>query len=340
MSKPIAIIFNDAHIKTGNESDVATSVNHLINYAIEHKITDVIFAGDMFDNRTFQRQEVLKTFDDLLKVFALSKIRLYIFPGNHDKTTYKDEYSFLDVFRYHPGVYFTRTTKIIEIKGVSITLMPFFSDDVLVPMLEEAEGTDILISHFEMNGSVNLGHVSDKKSITRRTLKKWKKVYLGHFHNLNEITKDIVHLPSLRQSNFGEDSNKGFTVLKDDLSYEIIKGRFVEFTKIVINVDEQDSKDIGALIKIHSNSIDSIRFEFIGEESKLKALDKTQFKGTGIDVKIKYAKKIDLEHLILPEVIEKYDEESVREIFKVFCNDKGYDYPVGLGLLEEFLKEK
>lgn len=340
MKKPIAIIFNDAHLKTGNEQEVIQSIKHLLKYASVEGITDLIFAGDLFDSRAFQRQSVLQAFDEILRMIQEAKCTLYIFPGNHDKTIYASFDSFLDVYRHHPSVVFNRELSIIELDGISITLLPFFADDMLIPMLENAQGTDVLISHFEMAGSTHLGRSSEKSIINKELLSKWNKTYLGHYHNHHEITKDIVHLPSLRQSNFGEDDNKGFSVLYNDLSYSLIQGDFKRFKKIVIDVDKTNQSKISELIKKYQNSPDTIRFEFVGSESKLKSLDKKQFNDSGIDVKIKYEVQYDFdsESLVLPSVVEHYGEEQVRDAFKGFCDEKGYDHQEGVELLNNFLK--
>lgn len=339
-SKPIAIIFNDAHLKTGNEADVIRSCRHLIKHAVDNKITNVIFAGDLFDSRSFQRQSVLQALDLILNEMNEAGLTLYMFPGNHDKTIYASYDSFLDVYRHYPGVIFNRELSVVDIEGVSITLLPFFSDDMLIPMLEEAQKTDVLISHFEMAGSTHLGKISEKSSINKKLLSKFTKTYLGHYHNWHEITKDIVHLPSLRQSNFGEDDNKGFSILYSDLSYKIINGDFKKFKKVVIDINKTTSIKISELISKYRDSQDTIRFEFIGDESKLKALDKGQFKGTGIDIKLKYDVTYDIKDQEAPTVIENYGEDQVRDAFKVFCNEKGYNYQEGIILLDEFLKDE
>ena len=342
MKKPLAIIFNDAHLKTGNEQDIIQSVKHMLKYATTEKIDKLIFAGDLFDSRSFQRQSVLQAFDEILDLINKAGCTLYIFPGNHDKTVYASYDSVLDVYRHYPGVVFNREISVIEIDGVTITLLPFFSDDMLIPMLEEAQGTDVLISHFEMAGSTHLGKVSKKSTLDKKLLSKFTKTYLGHYHNHHEITNNIIHLPSLRQSNFGEDDKKGFAVLYKDLSYKLIKGSFKSFKKVSIDLNTITAKEIKDLINTHKNSSDTIRFEFLGEESKLKALDKSQFNGTGIDVKVKYDVKYDYtdDQLALPTIIEHYGEDQVRDAFKVFCNDKGYEYKEGIVLLDNFLKQK
>jgi exonuclease SbcD len=335
--KPIAIIFNDIHLKPGNEEQVLESTVHLLQYAKLHNIDKLIFAGDLFESRAFQRQNVLTTFNKMLNLIHESGCTLYLFPGNHDKTEYASFDSFLEGYRFHPNVIFNKEISVIDIEGVSITLLPFFADSMLIPMIEEAKGTDVLISHFEMKGSTHLGSVSEKSSITRTLLKKWKKTYLGHYHNTHEITKDIVHLPSLRQNDFGEDSNKGFSVLYDNLSYEIIKGRFKGYTKITIDVDKIDAKGIRSLIKAHENSDDTVRFEFKGEESKLRAIDKAQFDNTGIDIKLKYDAKYEVNTEHVPLLIKQYDKVQIVDIFKSFCSDKGYDGECGMKYLDKFL---
>ena len=341
MKKPIAIIFNDAHLKTGNESETIDSVKHLIEHAKNTKVDYLIFAGDLFDSRSFQKQSVLQAFDTILDMIQEAKLTLYLFPGNHDKTLYNSSYSFLDIYRHHPCVKFNRDLEVVEIEGVTITLLPFFTTEMLVPMIEKAKGTDVLISHFEMFGSTHLGKVNKNKSITKTLLKKWSKVYLGHYHNHHEISEDIVHLPSLRQQSFGEDDNKGFTMLYDDLSYEIVQGRFKRFSKVVIDVNTITPTELKGLIKNNTGSSDTIRFEFVGDEAKLKAVDKTQFNGTGIDVKIKFGVKYDFdsEDLVLPSIIETYSKEEINRTFKSFCEDKGYDFKEGSVLLQEFLNK-
>lgn len=340
MRDPLVIAFNDIHLKPSNEQDVIASIIHMLEYAKSKNIDTLIGVGDLFESRTFQRQSTLEALDKILGLIHEAGCTLYFIPGNHDKTDYNSFYSFLEVYRHFPNVKLIRDIQNIKIKDVSITLLPFFADEMLIPMINEAEGADMLISHFEMKGSVNLGHVSDKKNITRRMFRKWKKVYLGHFHNAHEISENIKHLPSLRQNNFGEDSNKGFTVLYDDLTDEIIKGRFKEFCKIIIDINKTDSKAIKELIRTHENSVNTIRFEFIGEESKLKALDRSQFEGTGISVKLKYESIFDPDQIEKPVLIKKYDENQVIESFEIFCEEKGYDYEKGMELFNEFLKRK
>jgi exonuclease SbcD len=339
MKKVLSIIFNDVHLKTGNEDEVYGSTKFMVDYAINNGIKNLIFAGDLFDSRTQQRLKVLQTFDKMLDLFHANGLRLYLFPGNHDKTLYTSADSFLDTYKHHPCVEFNRELKNVVLDGVSIDLLPFFSTELLVPMIEKAKGGDILISHFGMDGSNHLGHVSKNTSITKKLLSKWNKVYLGHYHNYHEISKDITHLPSFRQESFGEDNVKGFSLLFNDGSYELVKGKFKEYLKISIDLNESNNKEITNLIELHSNSDQIVRIEFSGTQEQCKALSKSQFKDTGIDIKVKYNEIYESEILEPSKIVEKYDKNQILDSFKEFCEDKGYDYKEGASMVEEFLNK-
>lgn len=333
-------VWNDIHLGVGNCQEVLLSTKQMVNYLVNNDIDVLINNGDFFHSRSNQTQEVLTTANEILKVINDAGVRHIINIGNHDRQSYFKSESFLDSFRFHPGVeiYDGCITK-LDIKGTSVSLSPFFDDSILVPMLNEVEGGDILLGHWEMQGSTHLGKTSDKSTITPKTLKKFKKVYLGHFHNHQEITKNIVHLPSLRQSSFGEDDNKGFSVIYDDLTYSIVPGVFKKFTKLVLDIDKVSNDEIKSLILLHRDSNDSIRFEFIGEETKLKSLDKEQFLGTGIDIKLKFEKKYKTEESEKPVLIKKFDKEQIESSFKEFCEEKGYMYKEGVLILNEFLNK-
>ena len=340
MKKIIAVVFNDCHLKIGNEDAVLEAFMYMVLWMVERKLKVLIFAGDMFDNRSQQRSKQLETFDRMLDLCLAHGITMHAIPGNHDKTLYEDEYNFMHPFRHHPAMVYFSKTGTANIGGKEFTFIPFYDDSLLVPMLKEAEGSDVLISHFEMAGSEHLGHVSEKNTITRTTLKKWSKVYLGHFHNEQNITNNITHLPSFRQTNFGEDIKKGFAVIHDDLSYELVRGKFKEYVKIEIDMDEATEEELAHIREVHGNSEQVVRIEFTGSETSLKAIDKKSFEDIGIQVKLKSEKVYEIGEETLPEVIEHYGEAEIGESFEDFCSRKEYDLKEGQELLTEFFKNK
>lgn len=340
MKKEKFIIFNDIHIKNGNEDSVYEAIEYLVEYSNKKNINEVVLNGDVFDSRSFQRLSHLKCFEKILDLFKVNGIICHTVVGNHDKTKYDSIDNFIEPFKHHPSIKLYSNILDTQIAGINVTISPFFTDKILYEQLSNHNGGNLLIGHWSCEGSSHLGHVAESQ-INKKLLSKWNKIYLGHYHNHQNVNEIVTHLPSLIQNDFGEDNVKGFTVIYDDLSYELIKGKFKEFKKVLIDLNETSIQSVKELIKAEQNSLKVVRFEFIGDESKLKTLDKSLFNGTGIDVKLKFDKKYDFnEDHIMPTVIERYGQDDIETEFKNFCNNKGYDYEFGKTLLDKFFKNK
>lgn len=342
MKKPITVIFNDIHIKNGNEDEIYKAVKFMVGRCNKLGVKEIILNGDVFDSRSFQRLSHLKCFEKILELFKVNGILCHTNVGNHDKTVYSSYESFLDVYKYHPSMKLYKEISDINIQGVNITISPFFPDKMLCEQLEQHEGSELLVGHWSCDGSTYLGKTDENSVINKTLLGKWGHVYLGHYHNYHDVNENTTHLPSLIQDNFGEDNIKGFSIIYDDLSYEVVKGLFREFKKVSINLGEVTLDEVKNLIKTHENSKDIVRFEIFGKDEILKAFDKKIFNGTGIDVKMKFEKHFEFDEskLKMPKVVEYYDEKTVRNEFKTFCKTKNYDYDYGLKLLNKFFKKQ
>lgn len=335
MKEPKFIIFNDVHIKQGNEEDCERSLRHLLKYCTENNILDLVFAGDMFDNRTSQRLSVLKVFTEFLNSCAELNINVYAIPGNHDKTRYDSIDNFLDVFGSYDNFMLFRDISNCEIGGINVTFLPYFTDKMLVERVKEHNGSDMLIGHFAINGSSHLGHVVEDSALNASDFKKWDKVYLGHYHNYHKINKDIFHLPSIRQNNFGEDNDKGFTVIYNNLTHAIIPGDFTEYVNFYFDADNGSQKELENHVNSFVDSDKRIKFTIVGDQSKVKSIDKSIFRDTNIMVSLNYNE--DSLNTKATEIIKKHTEKSILENFACYCEEKGLDKEEGLEMIENFL---
>ena len=314
----------------------------MVKKAEELSIKYIFFAGDCFDSRTFQRQSLLKTFDEMLDYVDKSSCEMYAIPGNHDKTLYSSKYSFLNPFKFHPSFHYIDDLNTINFKdiGKTITFLPFFEEEMLLDKIKISEKSDILISHFEMEGSTNLGRTITKSKIKIDSLNKWGKVFLGHYHNYHKISNNIFHLPSFLQNNFGEDLNKGFTIIYEDDSHEIIQSNSKKYIKVEINIDEMKQNELEDLKKIYANSLDSIMFKISGSEAKIKSLDKSQFQELGITINCNYDFENNFDEMDIPKLKTSYDEVGIKDAFKNYCSSKKIDETKFNKYLYDFLKLK
>lgn len=345
----LTVISNDWHITSTNTEQIIDLISQKIKVAREYQITTLICLGDVFQSRQAQPLSTLKCFEQILSLIDEAGMILYCISGNHDKTDYSSSDSFLDQFQWHPTLNLIRNYSQISIdsEGTIMHFIPYFEEETWLTKLDKVFYTkgvkDILMSHQALTGSVNNDGSSISNSLKPSLFKNFDKVFLGHYHNKQQIGKNIYHLPSIQANNFGEDNDKGFTVLFDDGSHELITSKFPEFHTIKIDLDKVSKKELNSLKKSGAGLIKdsgaNIRFKIEGSEDKVKALKSEEFTTLGIDIK--------KEHKVLERSIAKaetgeilvYDEETIITKFDEFCEQEEYiDLDKGKNYLIKKLK--
>lgn len=348
--KPIAVISTDWHIKRENKSEILELITQKCELAKKLNVKHLICLGDVLDSRIAQREEILTTFSEIIDIVEECKLKLIVISGNHDKTDYSSINSFLKPYKGRNGL------MLIEIMGgvpfieekIELNFIPFFDEDIwlekfkdFVDCLDFKQNSDIkhiLCTHIAITGSTNNDGKPASSKISQKLFKDFFKVFSGHYHNQQKIGSNFYHLPSIQQNNFGEDNEKGFTVLYSDGSHELVKSNFKEFIKINIDLDNCSEEDLRVLKTKYKGSDNNIRFELIGSENMLKLINKDDFISLGIDVKTKSKEIIDdILYLESNEVIE-HTKDSIVEAFKDFCDKEKLNYEQGIIYLKKKLK--
>lgn len=343
MKKPILVISTDWHLQQKNIEDIKNLIIEKCQLANKLEVQSLVCLGDIFESRVSQREDVLNSFKEILDIIHSFNLKLIIIPGNHDKTNYNSVESFLLPYENHPAINLVNEYSVIHISGIDFHLIPFFSDSIWLKYFDTlniSSNQDVIFTHIAVIGSVNNDgtHVSSSSSISPKLFESFDKVFSGHYHDQQKIGKNFYHLPSIRQNNFGENSDKGFTVLYDDLSHELVKSTFKEFVKVKIDIDTISEDELNGFKRKYKNSNSNIRFEFIGSEDKLKSLKKDDFTSIGIDIKTS-SKEIfnDIQYIETAEIVE-HNRDTITLAFKDFCEKENYSYEQGLKYLQKKLK--
>ena len=143
-------------------------------------------------------------------------------------------------------------------------------------------------------------------------------------------------LPSTRQNNFGEDEEKGFTVLYSDTSFEFVKAQFVPYKEIKVDVLKTSKEEILKLAKTNTDGV-NVRITLVGDQQAVKAVNKKVFTEHGISVKAKYT-DVEVTEAEEAEVVQELSGTDIAEKFKAFCDEKGYEYDEGYKLLKEVMQ--
>lgn len=349
--KVIASASTDWHVDKDTLPEILDIVKQQCEDAVERGLDLLLLLGDMFTSRISQRQDVLVGMREAFDIIHSYNIKAIMIPGNHDKTDYKSYRSFLDAFRDHPAITLVYDNyKHYPIDGdtsVCMHFLPFFEfgseafnkefDTILG---ELTGGIDLLFSHMSVEGSVNNDGGKVKGGLKRSQLKDFKRVFLGHYHNTHNIGKNITHIPSLRQNNFGEDNVKGFTLIYDDGSFEFVKPNFSEYTVYQFNLQRDKLTDI---IDV-ANEVQGKghnRFEITGNRDSVKGFNPRKFEQMGIDVKSKFDDLEVSDEDVDSNIIEvkTWNNTLICDKFDAFCKEDRLPYEEGISLLEEIINK-
>lgn len=323
--KPIAIVLTDTHLREDNYDVNASIYKQAEALADRLGVRTIIHGADVFDARKAQPLDNLKAFDNIVNQFTK---QWFFITGNHDKTDYYSENSYLDQYRYHPNIQLTRDFNVKNFgNGVYIGMLPYFGEknpDKYLSYLEkikkmmnaEKPSVKILITHIAVNGVKNNDGSLVENSITPSLFKEFDTVLVGHYHNRSKIGKNIHYIGSAFQHNYGEDVNKGFTIIYSDASIEYVDAEFPKYYVFKKRIEDVDSKVFNELKELKEDG-NNIRLELMGPENQIRAFSKENLKG--IDVKLKEDEIEDAIDYASNTKFETYSISDIKQEHEVFC---------------------
>ena len=294
MKKPLMLLLTDIHLTDRNIEEVISIVNQAFKKAKSLKLRTIYVLGDIFDSRKSQTLKVLEAWKTILHTAKLEFIELRVIPGNHDKPLYHKEESYLDLYEDHPSMKLIRGYYAFEEGEYMVHMIPFFDEKKVYPeyLARAVAATQllpdfkhILLTHIAVDGVRNNDGSEIEGTLSESSFDCFEKVFIGHYHDYQEVGNNIIYIGAIRQKNFGEDDKKGFTVFYDDGTYELIKSEFKQFKTVRIDLNTSTEKEINQLIEESKFDEGHVRFKLTGSKEKIKSIDKSKFESVGIDVK-------------------------------------------------------
>jgi len=320
---PIAVIGTDSHLKKDNEDLVISVFKQTVALMKELNVPTFCHAGDFFTARNAQPEGSLRTAKTIYNLFYDEEYDLdvYQIPGNHDKTELDSENSYLDVFDKYCNL--IKNYNHLDLSGVRLHFVPYFKEngsykDYLKKATKNLhkEKKNILITHIAISGVKNNDGSEVENEITSKLFAKFDTVMTGHYHNRSKVGKNIHYIGSMYAGNYGEDNEKGLTVLYNDGSFEYFQLEFPHYIKVEVKAGNK-----AALKKVqqeHKDSENHVRLVFKGEKKKLEAVDKVSLEELGFDVKYEDETKIINKQIAEGELI-MFNRSNLKEAFTEFC---------------------
>lgn len=286
----------------------------------------LLLGGDQFEARKAQPLDVLDAFGEILDDLDSKGIVTFAIPGNHDKVSYTSKKSYLDVFKHHPSFFIIDSGGVvIKNSTICIGMIPFFDekstyDRYLASYMKDCfdENKDnILVTHRAFNGVKNNdGTIVDGLDINK-SLRKFKKIIVGHYHDEQFIEPNIHYIGAGVQHNYGENTKKGFTLIYSDGSLGFVQSEFKQFQSLECEV--KSSKDIVELYK-YTNDIDSnVRIVIKGPQELLDTIDRKRIESEGFKIECKSNEIKAAIEIAGKEERVSFDKESLLKEFKVFA---------------------
>lgn len=230
--KSIAL-FSDIHIHPHSMSiekleDCLKCLEWIYKESVAREIPYIIFAGDLFHDR--HRINIFaynKTYD-ILHEYS-KKIKSYYLIGNHDMF-YRFSKNVTSIKPFSEIIQVIDKPKTIKFHDVPIDFLPYTESEQSEELKKIKNKSDILIGHLSIVGATlnslwstrykEDDLVEDISETPIKSLSRYQRVFLGHFHAKQKVSNNIEYIGSPLQLSFGEAMDKKGFIIFDPKSVE------------------------------------------------------------------------------------------------------------------------
>lgn len=338
---PCLLLLNDIHISKDNIPAFKANWQEAIDICRKMDVKEIAIGGDLFFSRAAQTLDVLLAVHDALLTAAEHGIHVTIAEGNHDKVNQENERGYCHVFDQHSNVLVCDEYVSLPLGDdcrFVLHMMGYFPEDGsfctrLDRLKEEAldpKRLNFLYIHEGINGA--LAQPNDKE-LPAKIFEDFDKVFVGHYHNRTIIDKTrIEYIGSSRQHNFGEDEEKGYTVIYTDGSHEFIKNKVnTRYRVIDVAAERAGLHLMDELREIDADGRYKVKVRVHAPQAAMKSVDKVALLNAGATKVELIADDEEMLEVAASSLFEKFDSHRIRETYEEFCREKQID-DVAIGL--------
>lgn len=309
-----------------------------MSICMERGICEIAIGGDLFLSRVSQTLEVLLAVHDALLLAAANGINVTIAEGNHDKINQENFRGYCHIFDRYPGI--TVIDDFLTLENpqwdFALHIMSYFPENGsftarlqgLIAGGLVMEKQNYLYAHQGINGAL-ANPVEDE--LPAHIFEPFDKVFVGHYHNRAKIEGTrIEYIGSSRQFNFGENIDKGYTILYSDGSYEFVRNEVnMRYHVIEAAAEKVDIHLFDLIDEMKADQRNRIKVKVFGKSTD--TIDKQRILDAGAN-KVEVIAE-DAQVIEAPEsgMLEKFDNRKIRESYENFCSQKSIE-DVALGL--------
>lgn len=324
------LLLNDIHISKDNIPEYLTNWHEALEICATHGVKEIVFGGDMFQSRSSQTLDVLLAVHDSLLEAERSGIRVLLANGNHDKVNQESVRGYCHVFDQHSNVTMADTfyTVTREDWNFALHVGAYFPENgTFSERLKEWHSTgtvagrlNYLYIHQGINGA--LGQPNDNE-LPAKIFKDFDRVFVGHYHNRTKVAPNIEYIGSSRQANFGEDEQKGYTLLYTDGSTEFVKNSVnIRYQVIDISADQVNTHFKDRLDEIRADGRYRTKVRVHGTAAQTSTIHKDELLEAGANKVEVISEETVVSGATTSGLFEKFDSSKIQDSYKDFCHEK------------------
>lgn len=333
----VDVFSTDWHIEKDDRVDVRSLVIKQAEIALELGLNRIWCLGDVFKSRIAQPLASLMTFKQILDDLHSLKVTLCVFPGNHDKVLLGNNESYLKAFADHPAIQlYDDITMTHQPNRCDYLLVPYFPEAYVKEKLSaialDSTRKNVLLGHFAADGAMNNDGSLVTSEVNQDILKRFDRVILGHYHNRNGN-----YMGSIAPRNFGEDNNKGFMILYDDMSVGYIDSESKKYITREIRCESADVKQLAKIEKELSelSKDNEVRLVVSGPKQFVESVNFKDLKDVKVVVKFDEV-AANMDKAAEGQIVE-FKTDDIKNEFKTFCEENQLDYQTGMKYLSKCL---
>lgn len=340
---PCALLINDIHVSKDNVIDFHANWDEAINICKNNNIPEIIVGGDLWQSRSAQTLNTLLAVRQAIMKATSNGIDVTLAEGNHDKVDQESLLGYSHIFSEYPNVYVVDDYTALEYgDNLVLYIMSYFPENgsfeqklnsLLTNGFDNTKH-NILYIHQGINGVLA---TSSDKELPTKIFKDFDKVLVGHYHDRCVITgTNIEYIGSSRQHNFGEDENKGYTVVYEDGSYSFIQNQAnIRFRTIDITPDQINDSLLCQLENAKESGKVKIKARISCSQAEASTIDRQQLIESGIS-RIEVVSDIEIaENNIQHSLDQKFDKNGIKEEYSTFCVNKEISSEMGIKYLDQ-----
>lgn len=196
---------------------IEKTTDYFLELCKNYEADIVVHIGDMVHvKENISLDSLIHHHNQFRKIY--NSYKTYCIPGNHDMLQKKDTtLNFVKI--YEDNCYVVDIQDKFKLGNITAHALAYDSQDLLIERIKSIDTkNNLLFGHFGVNGFSYQedGYTDKQEKITKAILKKFKRVFLGHFHT-HQIQDNICYVSSPYQQRFGDDGGSyGFTFYDTD----------------------------------------------------------------------------------------------------------------------------